>query len=255
MMHGSLNVSSELDKGSIFSVNLPLPTATEKIHDQAFSLKREIIGFKGEKTIIIVADDKLENRLILAKMLSSLGFKILEAENGQQAVQMSLAHQPELIFMDLVMPGIDGYGALEQIQGYELPIPVIAVSASTFVQDTQKTARAGFVEFLPKPINYESLLDCLQRYLDLDWIYKNEVEDVTSSQQQFDIHHCGLSSEQIKNLYDFADMGDVQGVLDYLDTLNPKNPNKLIQSNLNKIRRLAEEIECEKICELLQQYA
>ncbi|MEK7991591.1 MAG: PAS domain S-box protein, partial [Thiotrichaceae bacterium] len=250
MMHGTLKASSELGKGSVFSVSLPLPAATQKSHNPAIQHHREIIGFKGETPVIMVVDDKLENRLVLAKMLSLLGFKTLEAENGQQAIQMSLAHQPVLIFMDLVMPGIDGYSALEQIQQHKLSMPVIAVSASTFVQDMQKTTQAGFVEFLSKPLNHKLLLDCLQRHLNLDWIYKNQAQDTASNNTQFDISHCGLSSEQIQNLYNFANMGDVQGILDYLDTFSS---DKLIQSNLNKIRRLAEEIECEKICELLQQ--
>ncbi|WP_353570164.1 PAS domain S-box protein [Candidatus Albibeggiatoa sp. nov. BB20] len=251
MMNGSLKASSQLGKGSVFSINLPLATVIKTPSNPAIRQRRDIMGFKGKIPVILVVDDKLENRLVLAKMLSLLGFNTLEAKNGQQAVTMALAHKPALIFMDLVMPGVDGYSAFEQIQQHSLSIPVIAVSASAFTQDMQKTKQVGFVEFISKPINHEQLLNCLQQHLNLDWIYKDTVQQdsISNSEAQFDISHSGLSSQQVQDLYDFANMGDVQGILDYLDKLDA---DKLMQSNLDKIRRLADDIECEKICELLQ---
>ncbi|MCV6637669.1 PAS domain S-box protein [Candidatus Albibeggiatoa sp. nov. NOAA] len=248
MMQGSLKASSELGKGSVFSVNLPLPTVTKTDHYQAAHYEQAIIGFQGDAPTILVVDDKLENRLVLAKMLSLLGFKTLEAKTGQQAVKMTLTHEPALIFMDLVMPGMDGYTALEQIQQHRLSIPIIAVSASTFAQDMQKTMQAGFVDFIAKPINHKQLQDCLQKHLNLDWIYKTVSSEKATNETQFDVTQSGLSEQQIQDLYDFANMGDVQGILDYINALSAD-----MQVQLETIRHLAEDIECEKICELLQQ--
>ncbi len=247
LMEGNLKVNSKLGKGSIFSINLPLPTESNTLINSIFHHHQQVIGFKGETLPILVADDESENRAILVKMLSLLGFKIIEATNGKQAVEMALMNKPALIFLDLIMPGMDGYEALAQIQQHQLSIPVIAVSASTFTHDIQKTIEAGFVDFISKPINYEQLLASLQKHLNLDWIYKAEQK---SDESEFNLADSGLTEQHIQQLYEFANMGDVPGILDYLDTLPT---DQKMQLNLDKIRHLAEDIECEKICELLQQ--
>jgi PAS domain S-box-containing protein len=247
MMNGSLKASSQLGKGSIFSINLPLVMDKKPTLSPSTHYNHDIIGFEGDAPTILVVDDKLENRLVLVKMLSLLGFKILEAANGKQAVELTLAHEPSLIFMDLVMPGMDGYKTFKEIHQHKQfnTTPIIAVSASTFIQDREKSISAGFIDFIAKPINREHLLDCLQKHLEIDWVYKDTKVEVRHN-EQFDIND--LSKQQIQDLYHLASMGDVQGILDYIG----KQSSSDKEAGLHKIRSLAEDIECEQICELLK---
>lgn len=104
---------------------------------------------------ILVVEDNLDNRRILVYRLKRMGnFEIVEASNGEEAVQMVGQHRPDLIFMDLKMPVMDGWEATRRIR--HLPegrsIPIIALTAQAMVGDEQKALAAGCDDYVAKPI-------------------------------------------------------------------------------------------------------
>ncbi|RKZ78409.1 MAG: hybrid sensor histidine kinase/response regulator, partial [Candidatus Parabeggiatoa sp. nov. 1] len=114
MMGGKLQVESTLGQGCTFWTVLDLPTASAvplKTTEEAI-----IIGFEQSPQKILVVDDKWENRTVLVKLLKPLGFEIIEAENGQQAIDKALINHPEAILMDIIMPTMDGLEATNKLR-------------------------------------------------------------------------------------------------------------------------------------------
>jgi two-component system cell cycle response regulator DivK len=108
-----------------------------------------------ERKTILVVEDNLDNRRILVYRLRRIGeFRIIEASNGQEALDAVEAERPDLIFMDLKMPVMDGWEATRRIRTRETGrrIPIIAVTAQAMAGDEQKALAAGCDDYVAKPI-------------------------------------------------------------------------------------------------------
>ncbi|WP_347239495.1 cache domain-containing protein [Microcoleus sp. FACHB-68] len=99
-----LKVESVLGAGSIFYFDLDLPVASQYIESDSMNFSDKISGFRGETYKILLVDDRRENRNVLRNMLEPLGFKIMEACNGQEGLDQAAYFKPDLIITDLVMP-------------------------------------------------------------------------------------------------------------------------------------------------------
>ncbi|HEY9597247.1 MAG TPA: PAS domain S-box protein, partial [Cyanophyceae cyanobacterium] len=171
MMGGELQVKSTLNQGSVFWLDLELPEVSGWLSPTA-TLAQPIIGFNGEKRKVLVVDDRRENRSILVNLLSPLGFEVVEATDGYDCLRKAKEFQPDVVLMDLFMPRLDGFETTQQLrQSTEFrDLVVIAASASAFEQDRQRSLASGCNDFIAKPIQSSSLLECLQQYLGLEWL-------------------------------------------------------------------------------------
>ncbi|WP_235526504.1 hybrid sensor histidine kinase/response regulator [Nostoc piscinale] len=187
MMGGELCVKSELGKGSVFWLDLELPEVEQQLNFD--SEQSNIIGFTGSKRKILIVDDKWENRSVLVNILEPLGFEILEASDGLDCLNKIPNFQPDLIFMDLVMTGMDGFEATRRLR--LLPnfkeVVVIAVSASVFEFNQQESRKVGCDNFLAKPIQKSELLEKLQVHLKLAWVYEDKVRKMKDEQKNFNL--------------------------------------------------------------------
>ena len=182
LMGGKLHVESRLGQGSVFCLDLDLPAVSEEAevveHPQG-----KVIRLK-EKYRLLVVDDKWENRSVLLDLLSPLGFEVQEAREGQDGLNQALGHQPDVILLDMVMPGIDGFEVVKRLR--ELPtlgrVVVIAMSASAFDYDQQKCLAAGCDGFISKPVQVEKLLEQLRQHLGLEWVYEETDVDAPTVQ-------------------------------------------------------------------------
>ncbi len=152
----------------------------------AAMLSHHIVGYKGEKRKILLVDDNEKNRAVLKDMLLPLGFEIAEAINGQDALAKSTIFYPALIFMDLVMPVMDGVEATRQIRQISAleGIIVIGISASTLEAKRQMSLQAGCNDFLAKPIHIDELLECLQTHLRLSGCMRNHLRPMPGNSQR-----------------------------------------------------------------------
>jgi CheY-like chemotaxis protein len=112
----------------------------------------------GTATILVVEDNRLNMKLV-RDVLEFAGYDVLEAATGEQGVELALGMLPDLVLMDLQLPGIDGTQALHQIResAGDAVMPVVAVTASAMASDRDAAQRAGFDGFLEKPINVRAL--------------------------------------------------------------------------------------------------
>jgi len=116
-------------------------------------------------------------------MLEAIGVSVITAENGQQAVEAVIANQPDIVFMDIWMPVMDGLQALKEILlecGEERP-KLVAVSASVLTNERQIYIDASFDDFIPKPIDAGRVYECLAKFLQIEYEYEDEVQSIDRS--------------------------------------------------------------------------
>ncbi|MEG4885877.1 ATP-binding protein [Microcoleus sp. F8-D3] len=178
MMGSTLEVESELGKGSVFWFEIDLPEAKEWAKTSTSSDRGVIIGLKGDKPKVLVVDDHWENRSVIVNLLSPIGFILFEAENGREGLDKIAEVQPNLVITDIVMPIMDGYEMVKNLRKLASPanLSVIVSSASVFESDLQKSIEIGANDFLPKPIEADSLLNTIKSLLKLEWIYEDKLQ-------------------------------------------------------------------------------
>ena len=119
------------------------------------------------KKCILVVEDQEDNRQILRDLLTSGGFDMIEAENGEEAITAAETNKPDLILMDIQLPLLDGYEATRRIKANpELTaIPIIVVTSYALSGDEEKARRAGCDDYVAKPFSPRELLAKIKEYV------------------------------------------------------------------------------------------
>lgn len=180
MMGGEITVSSQLGEGSTFTFYIQAETAKETENKAINQFpKKIIVGLAPNQPTyrILVAEDRPNNRLLLTKMLGSLGFEMMEAEDGQQALNLWEGWQPHLILMDMRMPVMDGYEATKKIKTHlkGQATVIIALTASAFEEDRKVILSTGCDDFVRKPFREEELLTKIGKHLGVKYLYEEEI--------------------------------------------------------------------------------
>lgn len=183
MMGGTIRIDSKENEGSCFTIVIPnvafasaIPPAKKEhfIHDDiAFS----------QATVLIV-DDIESNRTLIREFLRQTQLSFLEAENGASAIQLAQANIPDIIFMDLKMPVMDGVTALKELRHNPdtESIPVIALTALGMKEDKKRILNEGFDGLLTKPIHKKVLFDELTRFI--EYSESTNVEQAAEQQEE-----------------------------------------------------------------------
>jgi CheY-like chemotaxis protein len=116
---------------------------------------------------ILYIEDNFQNKRLVRKILNSRGFEVIEADDGLTGVEMAAKELPDLILMDISLPGIDGVEATQRIKarGDTTRIPIIALTANAMRGDRERFIAAGCDDYLPKPISTHDLLEMVQKHL------------------------------------------------------------------------------------------
>jgi len=175
LMNGSISLESEPGKGSNFTVNFRNVLKGNKTDykEKEFVWGDNSIVFKGSK--ILIVDDIKQNRELVLAYLEDHNLDLFEAENGEEAIELALLFSPDLILMDIRMPGLDGYEATEIIRKDPMTakIPIIALTASTLKSEMILMEKV-FDGYLRKPLQKNILLKELIKHLDCDMELKPE---------------------------------------------------------------------------------
>jgi PAS domain S-box-containing protein len=176
-MGGALQVDSIRGRGSRFFFALPLVASsdTSTIGPSDAELAAPPLDARladGEHVSALVVDDSPMNCRILAGLLEAAGVHVITAGGGFEAVRLAHDYKPDVIFMDLKMPDLDGYEATRRIAADTVTadIPVIAVTASAFGDTRTAAQSAGCIDYLPKPVRAESLFGALQQHLGVQFV-------------------------------------------------------------------------------------
>ncbi|RDL44470.1 hypothetical protein DN730_08715 [Marinomonas piezotolerans] len=167
LMGGEIHATSEVGRGSYFYFDLPLNTADES------ELVISDVTLKLPSQRVLVADDIEENIELLTLLLAKQGHVVLQAKDGQAAIDTYQAEHPDIVLMDIQMPIMDGLEASRQIRQYERAhelseVPIIALTASVLLEDRMQAKAAGMSGFANKPVNFAQLTQEMARALKLD---------------------------------------------------------------------------------------
>ena len=130
-------------------------------------LAQAAINRAPEQKTILLVEDFDDTRLMTKLWLTKKGYRVVEAENGAEAVDLAQSEQPDLIIMDMMMPGVDGLDATRQIREYQSlqETPIVAVSAYGADQYRHKALDAGCNEYVPTPFDPDALSKLIERLL------------------------------------------------------------------------------------------
>ena len=171
LMNGSIEVESELGKGSTFTITIPHKIANKDYTNRNIKDSNECdINFMGKR--ILLAEDNELNAEITTTILSEMGFEVKAVEDGILCVN-EIQHQPantyDLILMDIQMPNMDGYKATHCIRRLLQPeksnIPIIAMSANAFEEDKKKAFDVKMNDYITKPIDFQKMEEVLKHIL------------------------------------------------------------------------------------------
>lgn len=170
-MGGTIQVSSTIAQGSLFMVELPCQLAAPVV--ELVEAQRVVAIASDQPTYrILVVDDTLANRQLLLRWLEPIGFAVQVAESGEQAIELCAEFAPDLIWMDMRMPGIDGYEATRQIrQSSEVQPKIIAITAIVFEEERQRILAAGCDDFVGKPCTEAIVLEKIRVHLGVRYQY------------------------------------------------------------------------------------
>jgi len=199
MMGGDITVSSTPDLGSKFAFDIQIRLA-DPSDVKMLKPQKKVIGLApGQPEYrILVVDDRADNRLVLVRLLSSIGLLVREAENGQEAVAVWEDWQPQLIWMDMRMPVMDGYEATKQIKAHPLgkTTVIIALTASAFEEERKCILAAGCDDFMPKPFEANILFAKMEEFLGIRYVYEEPVDTNDTKLEEKESEISGVSSNQ-----------------------------------------------------------
>jgi CheY-like chemotaxis protein len=119
----------------------------------------------GDAATVMVVEDEPINMMLITEVLSKMGFSVIKSTNGKQALEMLVQQEPQLIFMDVNMPEMDGYTTTRLIRQLPEPynqIPVIALTADAMQGDKEKCIEAGMNDYISKPFKLEEIESVLK---------------------------------------------------------------------------------------------
>ena len=153
---------------------MPFEPAKSAIPKPEAKVSRKVTHLaKGYQVRALVADDVQENRDVLAKILSDIGVEVIAAEDGLQTWEMLRLHRPDIAFLDIRMPKMDGTevaGKILEELGRDA-LKMVAVSASALVHEQERYLKIGFDAFIAKPFLAEQIYACLANLLHVEYEY------------------------------------------------------------------------------------
>ena len=250
LMGGSLQVESDVGRGSVFSFDIHIETTDMNETDPAPLLSRRIVKIRSnpssdddERYRILVAEDIPENRIFLMQLLDSVGFDVRDAANGQEALERYENWQPHLIWMDMRMPIMDGYEATRRIREFERSTqlttprtPIIALTASAFENDKAQMLAAGCNDVVRKPVHETELFEMIQKYIGVRYIY--EEDNASSSVKHQATITQGLTPNMLATLPQELLLGLEQAVAQ----LNMKEVDRSLETIRSRDADVAEKL-------------
>ena len=178
LMGGDITVTSSVDRGTVFRFGITVESAIAAELQTAQKSSKKVIGLQPNQPQyrILVVDDRWENRQIVSKLLEPIGFAVKEAANGKEAIEVWQSWQPDLIWMDMRMPVMNGYEATKYIKSHlkGQAVYIIALTASTFEEERVIVLSAGCDDFVRKPFRQEVMFDKIAEYLGVEYVYEEE---------------------------------------------------------------------------------
>lgn len=237
-MNGSIKVQSKEGVGTKFIFNIQIEVLENFIESKSLNNENLIEIKKSKELKILVADDTKANRDLLVQFLHSYNLYTKEANDGIEALRFCEEESFDLIFMDILMPNLDGHETIKELKKDKKynNIPIIAISANVFEEDRQKALQSGADDFLTKPFDERDIINSLEKFLDIKFVYEEKLINELECNK--------LDSHIAKEIYEAAQKLDSNTILRILEN---NVTDKYISS---KISTLVKEFKFNEILKL-----
>lgn len=233
LMNGKISLESKVNEGSNFTIHFTnLKYNNEIIEiDNEYNWEVDSIDFTGSK--ILIVDDVKQNRDLVKSYLENYNLVFLEAENGEMAIELAKLQMPDFIFMDIRMPGINGYDATKVIKSLYTTahIPIVALTASTLHQEVD-LLRKMFDGYLKKPIQRKPLINELIKFVKHIEVENYKVKNTLNQKL----------TEQKTNLKIAKEIISDELILEFNDKYFESIQNQKKYFDMDKIELLANEL-------------
>ena len=233
LMGGDIGVSSRVGRGTTFKFDIQVVAVDATEVERTQQQTRRVIALEPNQPRyrLLIVDDKPINRQLLIKLLNPLGFELKEASNGREAVEIWNEWEPQLIWMDMRMPVMDGYEATKQIKSTTKgqATAIIALTASVFEEERAVVLSAGCDDFLRKPFREEDIFETMNKHLGVRYVYEDRRAGSSMDEGRDDLQVltnaaiAALPAEWVDNLQQAILQGDLQlmaAVIEQIRTLN-----------------------------------
>ncbi len=242
MLGGDMRVESTLNRGSkfTFDIKVRICDRPESLSHNATNSKGRIIGLQPNQSNyrILVVEDVEQNRKLLWQLINSVGFEVRTAENGVEALSIWKSWRPHLIWMDMLMPIMDGYETTKRIKATPegQKTIIIALTASVFSSEQKAAKEAGCNDFLSKPYREKILLEKMGQHLGIRYYYES---DKLKSQESGDLSKLTrddfvtMPAEWLNCIYQAAYRLDEERLFELIKEIPPQE--KLLAEKLTAL--------------------
>ena len=248
MMGGDIVVESEPGKGSCFRVHI---CARAVVAAKLRPMKKRVVGLveSGARRRILIVDDEILNREFLQSFLLQIGFDVAEATDGDTALGLIASWQPDLVLMDVMMPGMDGNATTRKIREQWPELKVVGLSANVFEEAERKAYESGMNLYVRKPYKEIELLHAIGEMLSVTFRYEDEHGGAGSEVMAANCFKPDLSllaDEQISALSQAASFGDYYHLLELLAEIDAPAGGPL-QESVQCMREMVEKYDYEAL--------
>ncbi len=251
LMGGNITVKSELGRGTTFTFDITAKHVNET-EIKAKKPQLQVIKLAPNQPIykILLVDDIPVNCQLLRQLLQPLGFEIRESFNGKEAIAIWETWHPDLIFMDMRMPIMDGYEATKYIKGTGINATVIiAISASVLEEEKSVILSAGCDDFIKKPFQEAIIFETIAQYLGVKYIYEDEQVLSEEKPTILTAKDLAIMSEKwLKEMYKAALNLDDESLLNLISKI-PESHENIAQ----KLSKLVDNFQFDTLINLLEQ--
>jgi PAS domain S-box-containing protein len=252
MMGGILKVESELGKGSNFILTLPLPPAKGEIPKKVTNVQ-EVSRLAAENhASILIADDIEENRSFLKKLLVDVGIDVFEAINGQDALEKYEDHHPDMIFMDVRMPVMDGLEAIRRLKEKypEDQLKIVIISASALKHERERYDKLGCTGIVLKPFQPEQIFSLIKESLGVEFEYEEMESQSKLANKEIDYSQVNLPKEEIDKIKSALELYNITQLDKSISALQAKNGHE--ETFINNLKECLNSFDMENIQKILE---
>ena len=221
MMEGSITVESIVGQGTSFRVHLPLPST-----DAVVEIQKTVVEYQGRRRRILAVDDKEANLIVIRTMLEPIGFIVDTAASGPKALDLARFSKPDVVFLDLMMPGMDGFETANHLLAAHTDLCIVAATAHTGEAMTERALAAGCRDVVNKPIELNTLLDSIKKHTEIEWVFGVIKPNPEAEQKKLTIDQIDTPAQiDLDDFLDLARRGYVKSLEERAERLVQEKPD------------------------------
>lgn len=250
---GEIQVESTVGKGSRFWFDLSFVRALNTgfvASDRDWDLP---LGYEGSTRTVLIVDDVPTNREVLASLLVPLGFDVIDAKDGQEAISRGTTENPDIILLDMVMPVMDGLEACRKMRQLDATrhIPIIGLSASSSSASEAGALGAGADAFISKPVEVNSLIKLMGELMALQWRFPERQGDKVKMDLAAAAPMVLPPLDQLEHLLEIARVGSMRDVKEHVAVILQQDERH--RPFAERLHRLADEFRSIEIVEFVKE--